>query len=66
MGAGGYIAYGNAKPTDTHLLSKVHCTDDGIFKDLAKRERRNKQVSQTQGKAERAASFHSAQPCLRG
>jgi hypothetical protein len=35
-----YIAYGGAKPTDTHLVSTIHCVDDEIIKWLQQRERR--------------------------
>jgi hypothetical protein len=36
------IAYGNARPTDTHLLATVHCMDDEIVAWLERRERRRK------------------------
>ncbi len=34
------ICYGNAKPTDVHLASTVHCVDDEIIKWLKRREQR--------------------------
>jgi hypothetical protein len=30
--------YGGAKPTDTHLASKIHCVDDEIIGWLKRRE----------------------------
>jgi hypothetical protein len=34
------ICGGNAKPTDTHLASIVHCIDEEIFDFLKRREKR--------------------------
>jgi hypothetical protein len=32
------VCYGNAKPTDLHLLSTIRAMDNGIFKYLKRRE----------------------------
>jgi hypothetical protein len=35
------VCYGNAKPTDKHLASTIHCVDDlGVIVWLKRRERR--------------------------
>jgi hypothetical protein len=36
------VAYGRGRPTDTHLLSLVHGSDEEIFAVLKRRERRRK------------------------
>jgi hypothetical protein len=36
------ICGGNAQPTDTNLLSTVHCIDEEIFEFLKRRERRKR------------------------
>jgi hypothetical protein len=38
------VCYGNAKPTDTHLASTIHCIDDEIIEFLKRRERRKRQT----------------------
>jgi hypothetical protein len=38
------ICYGNASPTDLHLLSKVHCVDEEIISWLERREQRRRVV----------------------
>jgi hypothetical protein len=35
--------YGGAKLTDKHLVSKVHCVDDGIIGWLERREQRRRE-----------------------
>ena len=40
-------AYGGAKLSNTHLLSKVHCVDEEIITWLAKRERRRSKRDQS-------------------
>jgi hypothetical protein len=37
--------YGNAKPTDKHLASKIHCVDDELIGWLERRERRHDQAA---------------------
>jgi hypothetical protein len=41
-GATVIVCYGNAKPTDMHLASTIHCIDDEIIEWLARRERRRR------------------------
>lgn len=36
------VCYGGAKPTDKHLLSRVHCVDDEIIGWLERRDRRRR------------------------
>jgi len=38
----GIRCYGGAKPTDTHLASKIHCIDGEIVKWLKRREQRRR------------------------
>jgi hypothetical protein len=41
------VCYGNAKPTDTHLASKIRCIDGEIIEWLERRERRRRPVPRT-------------------
>ena len=38
------VCYGNAKPTDTHLASVIHCIDGEIIGWLERQERRRRDI----------------------